>query len=110
MLAPRYWTALGLASLLGLLQYQLWQGRGSLPQVESYRQQLAEQTRANEQARLRNEQLAGEVRDLQEGLTMVEEIARYELGMVKPNEVFVQVGMYSGSPREAPPQSEPTKP
>ncbi len=107
MLAPRYWTALGLASLLGLLQYQLWQGRGSLPQVESYRQQLAEQLQENEQARLRNEQLVGEVRDLQEGLTMVEEIARYELGMVKPNEVFVQVGTHSGPPREAPPQPKP---
>ena len=64
LLAPRYWTALGLSCLLGWLQYQLWQGRGSLPQVESYRQQLAEQLQANEQSRLRNEQLAGEVRDL----------------------------------------------
>ena len=91
MLAPRYWTAAGLTCLLGLLQYQLWLGRGSLPQVESYREQLAEQLHANEQSRLRNEQLAGEVRDLQEGKTMVEEIARFELGMIKPDEVFVQV-------------------
>jgi cell division protein FtsB len=28
---------------------------------------------------------------LQEGLDMVEEMARVELGMVKPNEIFVQV-------------------
>ena len=99
MLAPRYWTAAGLTCLLGLLQYQLWLGRGSLPQVESYREQLAEQQRENEQARLRNEQLAGEVRDLQEGKTMVEEIARFELGMIKPDEVFVQFG--NGPPPEA---------
>jgi cell division protein FtsB len=31
------------------------------------------------------------VRDLQEGLEMVEEKARMELGMVKPNEIFVQI-------------------
>lgn len=33
-----------------------------------------------------------EVRDLQEGLDTVEEKARLELGMVKPNEIYVQVG------------------
>ncbi len=99
MLAPRYWTALGLSCLLGLLQYQLWLGRGSLPQVEGYRQQLAELAQANEQARQRNAQLANEAHDLQEGLTMIEEIARYELGMIKPDEVFVQISQQPLPPR-----------
>lgn len=99
LLAPRYWTTLVLSCLLGWLQFQLWQGRGSLPQVESYRQQLAEQQRANDQARLRNAQLAGEVRDLHEGKTMIEEIARFELGMIKPDEVFVQVNPAAVAPR-----------
>ncbi|MDP1783744.1 MAG: septum formation initiator family protein, partial [Hydrogenophaga sp.] len=36
-------------------------------------------------------QLVSEVRDLQEGLDMVEELARAELGMVKPNEIFLQI-------------------
>ncbi len=106
LLAPRYWTALGLSCLLGWLQFQLWQGRGSLPQVESYRQQLAEQLQANEQARLRNEQLVGEVRDLQDGKTMVEEIARFELGMIKPDEVFVQFG---NGPPPPPPEAAAAK-
>ena len=99
MLAPRHWTALGLGCLLALLQYQLWLGRGSWPQVQDYRQQLAEQTRANELARQQNEQLASEVRDLQDGMTMVEEIARYELGLLRPNEVFVKVTPPSAAPR-----------
>ena len=34
---------------------------------------------------------AAKQRDLREGLEMVEEKARAELGMVKPNEIFVQV-------------------
>ena len=42
-------------------------------------------------ARLVNEQLSSEVDDLKAGLGMVEERARMELGMVKPNEIFVQV-------------------
>jgi cell division protein FtsB len=43
------------------------------------------------QAQHANDQLAAEVRDLQEGLEMVEEKARMELGMVKPNEIYVNV-------------------
>ena len=42
-------------------------------------------------ARARNVRLQAEVRDLLEGLEMVEEKARAELGMVKPNEIYVQI-------------------
>jgi len=52
---------------------------------------LDEQQARNLEARVRNDQLAAEVRDLKEGLEMVEEKARLELGMVKPDEIFVQV-------------------
>ena len=45
----------------------------------------------NAQARLANERLGSEVRDLKEGVEMVEERARMELGMVKPNEIYVQI-------------------
>jgi cell division protein FtsB len=55
------------------------------------RKQLAEQRRANDQARERNVRVAAEVVDLREGLEMIEEKARAELGMVKPNEILVQV-------------------
>ena len=99
MLAPRHWAALGLAGLLALLQYQLWLGRGSWPQVQAYRQQLAEQTRSNELARQQNQQLTSEVHDLEGGMTMVEEIARYELGLLRPNEVFVKVNTPGASVR-----------
>ena len=53
--------------------------------------QLDEQRQLNSQAKLANERLAAEVRDLKEGLDMIEEKARMELGMVKPNEIFVLV-------------------
>ena len=73
------------------MQAQLWFGRGSVGDVAQLQQKLDEQKAHNALAQQANEQLAAEVRDLQEGLEMVEEKARSELGMVKPNEILVQI-------------------
>ena len=80
-----------LIALLVILHGQLWFGRGSLARVADLRTQLAAQNQRNSQAQLANTQLAAEVRDLREGLEMVEEKARMELGMVKTNEIYVQI-------------------
>jgi cell division protein FtsB len=80
-----------LFALLAIVQAQLWFGPGSLPHVSELRQELAQQKQANEEARRRMEQLKAEVNDLKEGLNMVEERARHERGMVKTNEIFVQI-------------------
>ncbi|MDH6593789.1 cell division protein FtsB [Variovorax sp. TBS-050B] len=77
--------------LLVILQWQLWNGRGSVPDVSQLQDRLAQQKEANAKAAVANERLASEVNDLKVGLEMVEERARQELGMVKPNEVFVQI-------------------
>lgn len=80
-----------LIALLVIFHVQLWVGRGSIPSVSEMQQRLDEQLAKNAQAQLANDQLTAEVRDLKEGLEMVEEKARSELGMVKPNEIFVQI-------------------
>jgi cell division protein FtsB len=80
-----------LTTLLVILHAQLWFGRGSLPAVARMTQQLEGQKLGNQNAKLANERLEAEVRDLKEGLEMVEEKARQELGMVKPNEIYVQI-------------------
>lgn len=80
-----------LVGLLLVLHAQLWFGRGSVGNVADMRGRLDQQKAANVQAQQANERLAAEVRDLQEGLEMVEEKARMELGMVKPNEIYVQI-------------------
>ena len=77
--------------LLLALQAQLWFGRGSIPNVAQLTQELEQQKQSNAQAVLANERLDAEIRDLREGLETVEEKARMELGMVKPNEIFVQL-------------------
>jgi len=89
-MSRRFVPALLIALLL-VLHAQLWFGRGSVSQVGQMRQELSTLDDANRDARLRNDQLASEVNDLQEGLDMVEELARQDLGMVKPNEIFVQI-------------------
>jgi cell division protein FtsB len=80
-----------LVLLLLVLQWQLWTGRGSVRDVAQLKDKLAEQKESNARAAVTNDRLNSEVNDLKEGLEMVEERARQELGMVKPNEVFVQI-------------------
>lgn len=80
-----------LVLLLAILQYQLWFGRGSVPRVARLKETLQVQKQDNARAAIANERLAAEVADLKEGTEMVEERARQELGMVKPNEVLVQI-------------------
>ena len=78
--------------LLVIVHAQLWFGRGSIGAVSDLQGRLDAQKAANVQAQQANDRLANEVRDLKEGLEMVEEKARSELGMVKPNEIFVNTG------------------
>jgi cell division protein FtsB len=80
-----------LAAFLVAIQAQLWFGKGGMARVVQLRSELATQQQANEQARARNAQLDAELRDLREGLEMVEEKARFELGMIKPDEIYVQL-------------------
>ena len=80
-----------LIGLLLLVQAELWAGKGGRSYVVQLQSQLQAQQQANETSRLRNQRLAAEVSDLKEGLEMVEEKARSELGMVKPDEILVQL-------------------
>lgn len=89
MRGPRL-IPLVLLALLLMLQSQLWLGRGSLPSVQALQAKMEAQKAANARAAQANALLISEVHDLREGLDMVEEKARSELGMVKPNEIYVQ--------------------
>ena len=80
-----------LVALLALVHAELWFGQSGVRRVAELRGKLHEQRAVNAAAKLRNEQMTAEVRDLKEGLEMVEEKARFELGMVKPDEIYVQV-------------------
>ena len=85
------WSTAALLALLALVQAQLWFGGGGKPNAMNLELQLTRQQQANDAAHARNARLQAEVRDLREGLEMVEERARSELGMIKPDEILVQV-------------------
>ena len=80
-----------LISLLLILQAQLWFGRGSVHNVAKLEAAVEAQKRQNAQASIANDRLDAEIHDLREGLEIVEEKARSELGMVKNNEIYVQI-------------------
>ena len=80
-----------LLTLLLVFQLQLWFGRGSIPDVWRLRQQYQTQLAQNSQTELKLDRMRAELRDLHDGMEMVEERARSEIGMVKPNEIFVQI-------------------
>ena len=82
---------LALVAMLLLLQYRLWFGGGSLREVRHLQQRLENMTQEAQKLRERNQALEAEVVDLKEGLDAVEERARQDLGMIKPDEVFIQI-------------------
>jgi cell division protein FtsB len=84
---------IALVALLVLVHVELWFSKSGVPRALELGARLHEQVAANDATRTRNEQLQAEVRDLKEGLEMVEEKARFELGMLKPDEILVQLSV-----------------
>lgn len=82
---------LALAVLLLLIQYPLWLGKGGWLRVADFEAQVALAHKKNAELLARNAKLDSEVRDLKDGTGAVEERARYELSMIKQNEIFIQI-------------------
>jgi cell division protein FtsB len=80
-----------LSGLLLLVQFPLWLGRGGWLKVWDLDQQVTSAQKKTDELKARNAKLASEVQDLRDGTGAVEERARYELGMIKDNEIFVQI-------------------
>lgn len=90
-------------ALLLAIQYPLWLGKGGWLRVWDLDRQVSAQARTNDDLKRRNGVLDAEVRDLKNGLEAVEERARFELGMIKDDEVFFQI-------LEAPQRAQPESP
>jgi cell division protein FtsB len=80
-----------LTALIVLVQYPLWLGKGGWLRAWEVSRQVEAQAAKNAQFESRNVALDAEVRDLKQGVDALEERARYELGMIKSDEVFFQV-------------------
>jgi cell division protein FtsB len=82
---------ISLTALIVLIQYPLWLGKGSWLRVWELSRQLDVALVKEQELKARNAKLASEVQDLKEGTGAIEERARYELGLVRDSEIFVQV-------------------
>ncbi|MBL8444817.1 MAG: cell division protein FtsB [Zoogloeaceae bacterium] len=83
------WPVIILALLAIALQYPLWVGKGGWLRVWDMDRQLQAQRDTNQRLEQRNAGLDAEVRDLKAGNEAVEERARFELGLTRPEEIFV---------------------
>jgi len=102
----------GLLALLVLIQYPLWLGKGGWLYVYELDKQVKAQEEKNRQLQLRNAKLEGDVKDLKDGTRAIEERARIEHGMVKDNEILVQIlqGESSTNPSAAKPNASSGSP
>jgi cell division protein FtsB len=85
------WPLIILVVLVLALQYPLWMGKGGWLRVWEVDAQLDAQRDVNRRLEQRNAALEAEVRDLKSGNEAIEERARFDLGLTKPDEIFVQV-------------------
>ena len=85
-----------LLALLLVLQYRLWFARGNLLEVRNFETVKQEQVEENLRLQERNQALAAEVQDLKQGMEVIEEKARSEMGMIKEGETFYQIVEQTG--------------
>ena len=78
-------------TLIILIQYPLWFGRGGWVNVFDLQKKYQAQRAVNLELDRENDALRAEVNDLKRGTDAIEERARDELGMIKKGEVFFEV-------------------
>lgn len=78
-----------LLGLFVLLQYRLWFGDGGIRERQTLEGQVQEGETSNRVLSERNDALAQQVLELQEGSEMLEAVAREELGLVREGEEFI---------------------
>ena len=72
------------------LQYKLWLSDGNILEWKKLEKTLAVHLQENEKAARRNHAMEADIMELKNGEQALEEQARYELGMIKKNEVYYQ--------------------
>ncbi|HAT7071296.1 TPA: cell division protein FtsB [Legionella pneumophila] len=72
------------------LQHKLWLGDGNIIQWIKLEKKLEAHKNQNDKLAARNKALEADIKELKSGDQALEEQARYELGMIKQNEVYYQ--------------------
>ena len=77
--------------MLGALQWQWWGGQGSLLNNRTLKQTLIVEREKTDLLKKEQLRLTEEIMDMKEGVALLEELARDDLGLIKQGEVFVQI-------------------
>lgn len=83
------WLQGGLLLLILLLQYRFWFAENGFLEQRRLAKELAALQVELEAQRAKNDYLQAKVDDLKSGNDAVEELARQNLGLIKPDEVFI---------------------
>lgn len=81
----------GLIVALGLSQYQLWFGRGSISERQQLSDKLERQLAENARLEARNASLSEEITALKTDPGAIEELLRSRFGYVREGETFVRL-------------------
>ncbi|UAJ65313.1 cell division protein FtsB [Candidatus Schneideria nysicola] len=84
-------TSLLLLIILIFLQYSLWLNKNGIYDYYSIKNSILERKNNNKKIKIRNNNLYREINILKKGEEAIEERARYDLGMIKSNEIFYRL-------------------
>ena len=103
--------AVALIAVLVFLHYLLWLDENGVRQTHTLRISIQAQTEKNAELAEQNRALVAEIEDLKRGLMAIEERARSDMGMIRPDETFYRLLEKPLSPAVTPnPSTPPAKP
>lgn len=80
-----------LLAVLMLFQYDFWFGKNGYWDYKENEQEISLHKAENAKLSQRNQIIAAEIKDLKEGVEAIQERARLQYELVKPNETFYRV-------------------
>ena len=80
-----------LTCVLALFQYAFWFGKNGYVDYKNTEQEIAVRKEENAKLSNRNQIVRAEIKDLKDGVETIQERARLEYELVKPNETFYRI-------------------